>query len=366
MIAVPRKKINTFSLAFLDCICCGFGAVILLFVIMSMRSVEYRKQQTVDLNGEVDRIKMVVLDSKKQLVVARNAMEETEAEIVKTEGFSREIIKTIEQKQVELSRYDDDTLATAEHINKLQSDLRSLEEGVNRLEAGAKSNVPDGDSLRTFLGDGDRQYLTDLKVGGDHILILLDASASMLAERIVEIIRRRNMDETVQINAPKWQHAVRSVDWVITQLPHDRKFQLLVFNERVDAVITGSGGTWLEAGDPDLLNQAMAELKKYIPHDGTSLHLAFDAIKQFSPPPDNIFLLTDGLPTMAQKKGWGSKVSGKKRMSLFNSAIRRLPKGVPVNIILFPMEGDPHATGAYWQLAAASHGSLLAPPGDWP
>ena len=333
---------------------------------MSMRSVDYRKQQTVDLSGEVDRIKMLVLEGKKDLVVAHNVLEETEAEIIKTEGLSRKIIKTIEEKQIELSRYDDNTVATADHVNKLQADLRSLEEGVKRLEAGAKSDVPDGESMRTFLGEGDRQYLTDLKVGGDHILILLDASASMLAERIVEIIRRRNMDEVVQINAPKWQHAVRSVDWVITQLPHSSKFQLLVFNEQAEPVIAGSGGSWLDAGDPDVLNQAMDDLKKRVPHDGTSLYNAFDAINSFSPRPDNIFLLTDGLPTMGQKKGWGNKVSGKKRMSLFKSAVKRLPKGVPVNIILFPMEGDPHATGAYWQLAGESRGSLFAPPGDWP
>ncbi len=40
--------------------------------------------------------------------------------------------------------------------------------------------------------------------------------------------------------------------------------------------------------------------------------------------------------------------------------------GVPVNVILFPMEGDPMAASSYWKLAMRSGGSFLSPPEDWP
>ena len=49
-----------------------------------------------------------------------------------------------------------------------------------------------GDNVRSFVGDGDRQYLTGLKVGGKRILLLVDASASMLADDIVNAVRRRH------------------------------------------------------------------------------------------------------------------------------------------------------------------------------
>ena len=42
------------------------------------------------------------------------------------------------------------------------------------------------------------------------------------------------------------------------------------------------------------------------------------------------------------------------------------PRGVPVNTILFPMEGAPMAASAYWKLAMATRGSYLAPASDWP
>ena len=40
-----------------------------------------------------------------------------------------------------------------------------------------------GQQIRTFKGEGDRQYLTGLKLGGERTLILVDRSASMLSSR---------------------------------------------------------------------------------------------------------------------------------------------------------------------------------------
>jgi hypothetical protein len=43
-----------------------------------------------------------------------------------------------------------------------------------------------------------------------------------------------------------------------------------------------------------------------------------------------------------------------------------LPKSIPVNIILMPMEGDPFAASEFWKLAMETQGSFLAPSRDWP
>jgi hypothetical protein len=85
-----------------------------------------------------------------------------------------------------------------------------------------------------------------------------------------------------------------------------------------------------------------------------------------SPPPDNLFLLTDGLPTLGKDNPWGSRVSADKRLSLFREAVKRLPAGLPVNTILFPMEGDPMAAGEFWRLAVDTRGSFMCPSRDWP
>jgi hypothetical protein len=103
-----------------------------------------------------------------------------------------------------------------------------------------------------------------------------------------------------------------------------------------------------------------------IPGGGTSLYQAFAAATAMRPAPDNIILLTDGLPTQGRDRPAGSRVSGKERLRHFERAVKELPGGVPVNVILFPMEGDPYATSAFWQLARDSGGSFMSPSPDWP
>jgi hypothetical protein len=84
------------------------------------------------------------------------------------------------------------------------------------------------------------------------------------------------------------------------------------------------------------------------------------------PRPDNILLLTDGLPTQGEKTTSKSTVSGDERLKLFSHATSILPKAVPVNTILFPMEGDPMAAVSFWKLAIDTGGSFLTPTRDWP
>ena len=77
--------------------------------------------------------------------------------------------------------------------------------------------------------------------------------------------------------------------------------------------------------------------------------------------PDNLYLITDGLPTQGGKATRGGTVTSAQRAALFRDAVDKLPRGVPINIILEPMEGDPIAASAFWRLAVATRGAFLAP-----
>ena len=362
---MKRRSVNVFSLSFLDIITCGLGAIILLFVLVNAKSAAQRDSITSDFRAEVDRVEQEVLEGKKDLIEVRNAIEQTEANLVRTEGLSRRIIEILEQKTIELADRQDDTLATKAHVNKLKADLKSLEEELKRLKAGAKTQDDMGTRLRKFPGHGDRQYLTDLKMGGRRIFILVDASASMLDETVVGIIRRRNLSNTKKIKSAKWQQAIATVNWLTTQLPQTSQFQIYAFNETAAPALKGTRGTWLSAGDVDQLNQAADGVRSVVPQKGTSLLNAIIAMREMKPPPDNIFLLTDGLPTMGSKKPWRKRVSSKKRLSLFNEAIRKFPRA-PINVILYPMEGDPLAADAFWRLVKDTRGSFFSPSKDWP
>lgn len=361
---MKRRKLSVFSLSFIDCICCGLGAIILLFVVVNSQNSAERQRVTEELTAEADRREQAVLEGRRHLVEVRNSLDEISAELVKTEGLSRKILQPLSEKRLELADRDLQTLAGREHVNKLKADIRSLEEEVKRLQAGAKREEELGRSLRPFPGQGDRQYLTGLKMGGQRILILVDASASMLDDTVVGVIRRRNMSSAEKLHAPKWRQAVATVDWLTANLSPASRVQIYVFNETAAPLLEGGG--WFEAGDINRLNQAIAKLRRLTPEKGTSLINAFEAAARMSPPPDNLFLLTDGLPTLGKDTPWSSRVSADKRLNLFREAVRRLPAGLPVNTILFPMEGDPMAASEFWRLAVDTRGSFICPSKDWP
>ena len=362
-----RGQASVFSLSFLDAMTCGFGSVVLLFMVINASVGLRSDRMTADLQAEVDRLDYEVLEGHERLVELRNSLRDIVKKKVIAQGLSRRLIEEIKALQVELATHENLSLAQQEHLNKLMADLKSLEESTRRLAALAVTEGDSGgDQIRTVIGDGTRQYLTGLKVGGNRILILVDSSASMLGSTVVNVIRRRNLPDRQKILSGKWRQAVATVDWLTAQMPEDSQFQIYTFNERVESLIPDTKGTWLRASDPGFLDEAVQRLRITPPDKGTNLYRAFESVATLQPKPDNIVLLVDGLPTMGRTPPKSNKVSAKQRLKLFNRAFDQLPKSIPVNVILFPMEGDPEASSAFWRLAMATRGSFLSPSDDWP
>jgi hypothetical protein len=363
---MARRKTEVFSLAFLDVIACGFGAIVLFYTILSAQAGVQREKRNDDLQAEVNRLEEEVLEGYKNLVVLRNSLENTD-QAVPAEGLAERIIEETERLRQQLATAEQDTLSRRETIERLKQDLKSLEEGTRRLAAGTPDRAQPGTRVKGFQGSGDRQYLTGLKVGGERILILVDVSASMMDDSVVNVIRLRNMPESRRVSAAKWRRTVATVDWLASQLPPKSKFQAYAFNTRARALVPGSEGRWLAADDAEALNGALRELRRTVPQDGTSLENVFAAAMALAPRPDNIILVTDGLPTQgATPPAVKRTIDGEGRLRLFERAIAKLPSTVPVNVILLPMEGDPLAPGAFWALSRRTSGAFLSPARDWP
>ena len=344
---------------------CGFGAVVLLVLIINSNAVSSITEQHQDLRAEVMRMELEVQARKKYLVELKNSLEATESEFVQASGAASAVVsqtETIEQKKAAMQLQ---TLARKEHVNTLQSDLKTLDEQHLRLGAEQQADQDKGRKTRRFEGEGNRQYLTGLKLGGKRVLILVDMSASMLDRTIVNIIRRRNMSDKVKRSSKKWRRVVKTVQWLVANLPVQTKLQIYVFNTKASPLLAETKNRWIQITDRQMLNKMILALQKKIPGQGTSLINVFTAAAALKPRPDNILLITDGLPTQGKVKS-GNNVSGEERLELFEEAVRKLPSRVPVNTILFPMEGDPMAAVMYWKLALNTHGSFFTPSRDWP
>ncbi len=353
-------------MSFLDCMSCGFGAVILFFMIINSHVNATTENENAELMAETNRLEIEVLEGRKNLALTRNTMQKLKTESEDADSQIAQIIALIQELQAELDKYDQDTLAKIERVEKLQSDIKSLEEEVKRLLAIKREQDQAGEQIRTFKGEGDRQYLTGLKLGGERTLILVDRSASMLSDRLVNVIRRRNLPESEQLRSRKWRQVIATVDWLTSQFRAEDKYQIYMFNNVAEPVIRGTDGVWLEAGDGVQLDEAVRVLRRTPPKNGTNMHSAFAVAKTLSPRPDNIILLVDGMPTMEAATTNATVVGPNERLNIFRRAVRELPSGIPVNIMLFPMEGDFDAPISFWSLALTSNGSFLTVSRDWP
>lgn len=373
-----RRGFNVISMAFLDAMTCGFGAVILFFMIITA-NVDIRSDEILeDRSAEVDRLELQVEVGKRSLAQLRLALADMLTSMAETAAARDQLRAEIEDTREELEELLEDSSASEEEIEQLEGDLARLEEETESLAANPDTTQQTGNFIRQIQGEGYRQYLTGLRMGGERILILVDMSTSMLDRTVVNVLLRRNFPVERKRLAPKWRQVVDTVEWLTAQIEPGTQFQVVVFNRDAWTVLEGTDGQWLTAEQDGDLDEVVATLREMVPGmciDGrtddrtcgaTNLYAAFQAMRSFSPWPDNVFLLVDGLPTINNQYPSRSVVSGRERYEHFRRAMQEVPRGIPVNVLLYALEGDPYSGPAYWTLALQSGGSLMAPSEDWP
>jgi outer membrane murein-binding lipoprotein Lpp len=364
---MARRRTEVFTLSFLDCICCGFGAVILLFTLISAQMGVTRMRKADDLSSDVSKIEEQVLDGYKNLAALRNTLEKTQEEKARAAGHAERVLADIAKMREDLSHYAGDTIAHRDSIEKLRADVRSMDEGMRRLQGGTINQGPAGENLSSFRGTGNRLYFTGLKVAGSHIALLVDVSGSMLDSTVVNVLRDRNLTASQQVNTRKWRRTVDTMRWLTAQVPPTSQFQVIAFNTHATFLAKDGAAIWAAGSDPHDRNAALSILQKTVPGDGTSFVNAFQALNRLSPRPDSIILVTDGLPTQGESApALRSAVRANQRLSLFEAARKTIAKGIQVNVILFPMEGDGAAPRAFWRWASGTGGVFLVPSADWP
>ena len=370
-----KRQVSPLSLAFLDVMFCGFGAVILLFLILDHADTVAAVTVDPSIASEVSLLEEEVLEGALNLERIRNTVADVSLEVVTAEGLAREIQEQLQTFLQELAALENSSTATVESIEKLRADVQALEEELLRLQASALDQ--EGNSVRARLGNGSRQLVSGLVLGGQRILILVDSSTSMSDETLSNILRIRQINRLrtekgdSKLQGPKWKQVLSIVDWVTTQLPPSSRYQIWQFSDTTETLLGGDMNEWREIADMDGINVGLANLVALVPDNGTNLNQAFLAISSMEQPPDNIFLITDGLPTLGgtdKTMDFGSLeiISPKGRLDLFEEAKRNLPANIRINVLLLPLDGDPYAAVEYWDLARSTGGAFVTPTKDWP
>jgi hypothetical protein len=188
----------------------------------------------------------------------------------------------------------------------------------------------------------------------------------MMDDDVVKIIRLRNQPEAARKAAPKWRRSLDMVEWITAQLPDNSQFQVYGFNTKAKAVQPDTTGKWLSSNDPRVINNVLTAARAIVPGDGTSLVNALTMVRTINPAPDQIILITDGLPTQGSVPPSRKFISVREREKLFDDAVKTVTKDQPIDVVLLPLKGDLLAAHAFWRLARKTGGSYVIPSRDWP
>ncbi|MGD9330593.1 MAG: hypothetical protein PVJ53_04730 [Desulfobacterales bacterium] len=160
-----RRGIEVFSLSFLDCICCAFGAIILLFVLSKFGEPLVIEQTRTDLDAAIVRL-------------------QEEKHAIRGESLVME--RELEEKQIQLTE-------SRQKLARLQGDLSALEGEFAASRSNAEvQNIIEGRMARTLQDltaemkrlSARRPPPPSSSVGGipvdsEYIIFIIDTSGSM-------------------------------------------------------------------------------------------------------------------------------------------------------------------------------------------
>lgn len=344
-----KRKTESSTLAFLDIISCGLGAVILIFLIIK-HNVDIGSEQTDDLKAQ-----LAALEQQAEKLA-------TETEKLKRQNADTEQAgKSLEDQLVE----SDGKLAALKQQNTSKEKQNKITEG--ELE---KIEVETPVDRVELSGAGQANYIVGMKVEGERIAIIIDHSTSMTHPTLEQAVIAKFDSPSQRQRAPKWQRTVRVAKWLLARVPEKSKYAVIGFNNQ--SSILSPNNSWLPASNTADLAVTIRNIASLSPSGGTNLEAGIKEALNLSPKPTSIYIVTDGLPTNGSDTcSQRSSVTPVCRKTLMRKASRVLstafPRGeVPVNTILLPMTGDPDAQSLFWGWANTSKGIVLSPSKSWP
>lgn len=358
-----RKSMEVFGLSFLDCICCGFGGVILLYVMTTMEDGETREGVVSPARAEVTRIEQRLEDGERMLAEIRNSLEDEKTKLAEIESETKQLDARMKQDQAELSDKRNVSEAKLEHANKLQSDIDAVKQQISDLKKRQSENA--GGNLTEKKGDERRHYVTGLRLDGERSVVLLDCSASTAADSL-EAFQQfyANASERELRSAPKRVRMLDSLDWLVATSQSER-LQIILYDNEARFAAPDTAGSWIERKAGGTVEAALAGAWRSVPGGGANLEAAVALANSLEPKPDNLYIVTDGLPSDA-RHGRINNNAGARNSAFHRSAQLAAAGKQGMHFILFPLTGDMYAAPRMWEAAERTNGSFFTPAPDWP
>ena len=228
-----RRGIEEFSVSFLDVICCGFGAIILLLMITKTVAPKLLEESNVNLQGQVAAREQALFEIRGQIRELNRQVDDTEADL----DTKLLMLADLQRKLTEiLGQFDN--LSEADRETSTQ----------NLQLAAAKQTLTD--EMERLLGLDFRRasgLVGGITVDSEYIIFVIDTSGSM--------------------QSVAWPQVVRKVSETLAIYPQVKGIQ--VMNDMGDYMFSRYQGEWID-DSPSLRNSIVRTLQSWAPFSNSS------------------------------------------------------------------------------------------------
>ena len=348
-----RKPVDGFSLAFLDVMACGLGAVILIFILVDFKAFSPTPSQ------EKEKLEQELAASQNEKAKLKKSLDEINNKI------ALEYAKQDNQEEAQ----DDSSQDQTNLLQDISTQLAVVADLENQL--AALSREVEKSANVQMQGKGEQNYITGMKIEGAQIGLLIDKSASMMGDNLLEILTNMGLSDSQKVSTAKWIRTKRTAQWMMARLPQESRVTVVAFSDTAQRLGIRNISSVKVSGSMDAI---IKDLGSIVPSGGTNLQLGLTTLFDANPNITDVYIVTDGLPTLGDGLALRCKniISSKKTISsdcrrlLFLETVKRAPKGVHYNVILLPIEGDPYAPSMYWEWTRITSGTFLSPAPEWP
>ncbi len=228
-----RRAIEEFSVSFLDVICCGFGAIILLLMITKTVAPALLEKSYINLQGQVASREQALFEIRGKVTDLNRQVDDAEANL-----------QTRLERLADLQRELSIILGQFDNLSESQEEVSTQ----NLKLAAAKQSLTD--EMQRLLGlDFKRSsgLVGGITVDSEYIIFVIDTSGSM--------------------QSVAWPQVVRKVSETLAIYPSVKGIQ--VMNDMGDYMFSRYAGRWLE-DTPAIRNSIIQTLQNWAPFSNSS------------------------------------------------------------------------------------------------
>ncbi|MGH8675126.1 MAG: hypothetical protein ACREVG_12540, partial [Burkholderiales bacterium] len=181
---ILRRETEVFSMSFLDCICCGFGAIILLLVLSEFGVPIQLEKSRVDMNAQIAKLQAELFELRGTSIVLEREL--------------RGRIEQLSEEQKRVARLRGD-LSAIEGKHKASVYEEESTRKISEMLAAARLALIEETRIRQVSG---RQRIYDQPIAGvpidsEWVIFIVDTSGSMQSQNWRRA--ERKMEEVLNI-----------------------------------------------------------------------------------------------------------------------------------------------------------------------